>query len=64
MSNTLTEQQAIPPAAFDDYPGKWIAVRDGAVVASADSLGELRANPEVTREDAVYVVPEQSTYFF
>lgn len=64
MSGTLTEQRAIPVDAFVEYAGKWIAIRDGEVVASADSLAELRANPDVTREDAVFVVPEPSSTFF
>lgn len=64
MSSTLTEQQGIQTEAFEQYAGKWVAVRDGDVVAAADSLEELRANPDVRREDAVFVVPERSSSFF
>lgn len=64
MSGTLTQQQGIPAEVFAEHAGKWIALRDGQIVAVADSLDELRANPDVTREDAVFVVPEQSSTFF
>ena len=63
--STITQQSPIPVEAFsEEYVGRWVAVRDGAVIAVADSLEELRANPDVTREDAVYVVPDPSATFF
>lgn len=64
MSSTLTEQQGIQTEAFEEYAGKWVAVRDGSVIASADSLEELRRSPDVTRDDAVFVVPDRSSSFF
>jgi hypothetical protein len=64
VSPTLTEQQGIPTEVFEQYAGKWVAVRDGSVVAAAESLEELRENPEVTRADAVFVVPDRSSSFF
>lgn len=64
MSGTVTEQRAISTEAFEQYAGRWVAVRDGDVIAAADSLEELRANPDVSREDAVFVVPERSSSFF
>jgi Family of unknown function (DUF5678) len=45
------------------FAGKWVALRGGQVIASADSLEELRENEQVTRDDAVYVVPEPGIYF-
>jgi hypothetical protein len=64
MPNTLTQQPGIAAGAFEQYAGKWVAVRDGDVIAVADSLEDLRANPDVTRKDAVFVVPEPSSSFF
>lgn len=63
MSATI-EQHALPAEIFDEYAGKWIALRDDHVVASADSLDELRENPNVKQNDAVYVVPEAQSVFF
>lgn len=53
----VTYMESISPEALEPYAGKWVAIRDLAVVASADSLDELRRNPDVVRDDAVYVVP-------
>lgn len=63
MSTTI-EQPLFNPAALVGYEGKWVAIRDGEVIAAADTLEKLRTHPEVRREDAVYVVPEPSTYFY
>lgn len=62
MSST-TEQGPLLPKGVDQYAGKWIAIRGDEVVASADSLEELYANEEVSRDDAVWVAPEPGTYF-
>ena len=62
MSST-TEQGPVRPKDVEQYAGKWIAIRGDEVVASADSLEELRANEQVSRDDAVWVVPEPGTYF-
>jgi len=64
VTSTLTKQQGFPTEAFEEHAGKWVAVRDGDVIAAADSLEELRANPDVRREDAVFVVPDRSSTFF
>lgn len=62
MSST-TEQGPVLPKGVEQYAGKWIAIRGDEVVASADSLEELRANEQVSRDDAVWVAPEPGTYF-
>jgi hypothetical protein len=49
---------------MEQYAGKWIAIRGDEVVASADSLEELRANDQVSRDDDVWVVPEPGIHFF
>jgi hypothetical protein len=65
MSNVIHQHRTpLTAEELEAYAGKWVAIRDGAVVAAADSLQELRAHPEVRREDAVYVVPESSTLFY
>jgi len=47
----------------EQYAGTWVAIRGDQVVASADSLEELRANDQVSRNDAVWVVPEPGIHF-
>ena len=62
MSST-TEQGPVLPKGVEQYAGKWIAIRGDEVIASADSLEELRANELVSRDDAVWVVPEPGMQF-
>lgn len=64
MSETVIERSTITEQLLEEYAGKWVALRDGEVVASADSLAELRENPDVRREDAVFIVPERHSYFY
>jgi hypothetical protein len=61
-----TTEWSLPalPEGVEKYAGKWIAIRGDEVVASADSLEELRANEQVSRKDALWVVPEPGTHFF
>jgi hypothetical protein len=60
----ITQQPQFGLTGIDGLEGKWVAIRDGEVIASADSLAELHANDNVTRDDAVYVVPESNSAFF
>ena len=62
MSST-TKQGPVLPEGVEQYAGKWIAIRGDEVVASADSLEELYANEQVSRTDALWVVPEPGTHF-
>lgn len=64
MENTLTEQRALPDEALQEYAGKWVAIRGEEVIASANSLAELREIEDVRRDDAVFVVPPTSATFF
>ena len=63
MTNATTVQRALPVEIFEQHAGEWIALRGDEIVAAAASLEELRANPDVTREDAVFAVPERPTHF-
>lgn len=54
----------VPQEAFDDYAGKWIALREGEIVADADTEGELRQDDRVMPTDALFRVPEAATHFY
>lgn len=54
----------VPRDAFDRFPGRWIALRDGEVVADAAILEELRQDERVELTDALFRVPEPSTHFY
>jgi hypothetical protein len=61
--SSTTEQGPLLPKDVEQYAGKWIAIRGDEIVASADSLEELRTNDQVSRDDDVWVAPEPGTYF-
>jgi hypothetical protein len=51
------QQQALMPKGdLTPYAGKWIAVRDGEVVASAIDLASLRSLPDVREDDVLLPV--------
>lgn len=47
LKNTLKAEEGLAQELIE-YAGRWVAVRDHSVVASADSLGDLlsRVSPE------------------
>ena len=61
---TLEVARSPLPKSVEKYAGKWVAIRDGRIVASAETLDELYENPRVKDTDAVYPVPERGAYFF
>ncbi len=54
----------VPQEAFEQFPGKWIALRDGEIVADADTEDGLRHDDRVLSTDALFRVPEASTHFY
>lgn len=52
------------PDDIDRYAGRWVALRGLEVVADAETLPELRADPRVDRMDFVYAVPGPGTHFY
>jgi hypothetical protein len=65
MSSTVDiAQSPLPEGAVEQFSGKWVAIREGAVVAAADSFQELVENEEVRATDVLYHVPAEGTYFF
>jgi Family of unknown function (DUF5678) len=61
--SSTTEQGPLLPKGVERYAGKWVAIRGNEIVAGADSLEELRANEQVSRDDAIWIAPEPGTYF-
>jgi len=62
--STTTAQAPLPEGALEKYADKWIAVRNGMVVAAADTYDELQADANVTDDDATYYVPSASSLFY
>ena len=47
-----------------EYDGKWVAMRDGHVVAHADDEETLRAHPDVADSDLFFPVGEPPSGFY
>jgi hypothetical protein len=56
--------EKILPDDVDRYAGRWVAIRGLEVVADAETLTELRADPRVDQMDAVYAVPPPGVHFY
>jgi hypothetical protein len=52
------------PDDIDRYAGRWVAIRGLEVVADAETLAELRADPRVDQRDLVYAVPPPGVHFY
>jgi hypothetical protein len=62
---SVVARPPIPAEAFEKYPNQWIALRDGTIVAVADTYDELVAHPAVRpQDDMLYHVRSSSTYFY
>ncbi|HZO98188.1 MAG TPA: DUF5678 domain-containing protein [Gaiellaceae bacterium] len=57
-----TEQR--PSPELEPYDGRWVAVRDGAVVAHAADEASLRADPAVREGDLVFPVGDPPSGFY
>ena len=49
------------PENIDEYAGMWVALRNGEVVAAAESYDELERSEGFEPTDAFYTVPETGT---
>ena len=50
------QQEVMPKGDLAPYAGKWVALRDGEVVASALDAELLRENPDVQDDDVLVPV--------
>jgi hypothetical protein len=49
---------------LDDYDGRWIAVRDGLIVAAGDDEESVRADGAVRDGDLVYPIGDPPSGFY
>ena len=64
MATAAVSRPPVPQEAFEQFGGRWIALRDGEIIADADTPDELRADSRVESTDALFRVPEASTHFY
>lgn len=53
----------VPAEAFERFPGRWIAVRDGEIIVGARTIQELEASQLIEPSDTFFKVPEPHTKF-
>ena len=63
MAATISKPP-VPQEAFECFPGRWVALRDGQIIADAETEDELRQDERVESTDALFRVPEASTHFY
>jgi hypothetical protein len=54
----------VPTEAFERFTGRWIALREGAIVADADTREQLQQDERVELSDTLFRVPDASTHFY
>ena len=52
------------PDDTERYAGRWIAIRGRRIVADAETLAELRADPRVRDDDTFHAVPPPGIHFY
>lgn len=60
------QQQHLPKEDLKPYAGRWVALRDGRVIANASDGVTLRDDPAVRADDMILPVPRHpgGTYIF
>ncbi len=58
------QQELTPKDDLSAYQDRWVALRDGHVIASADDPAGLRANPDVELTDGIVYVGEPTEGYF
>jgi hypothetical protein len=53
----------VPADAFERFPGLWVAIRDGNIVAHARDLEDLERNDDVAITDTLFQVPQPGSKF-
>jgi hypothetical protein len=53
----------VPAEAFERFPGRWIAVRDGKIIADGRTVEDLQANSLIAAGDTFFRVPERNSKF-
>lgn len=62
--STIERVRSPLPAGIEKYEGRWVAIRDGEIVADAETLEALVADEHTSDTDLIYLVPERGTYFY
>jgi Family of unknown function (DUF5678) len=64
MSSPVEVARSPLPDGVERYPGRWIAIRGGEIVADADTFEALIDDERVDQKDVLYRVPERGSSFY
>ena len=60
----VTSDRIDYPEGWEEYRGRWVAIRAGQIIATAMRLDELFGDEQVERRDAVWHVPEEGFHLY
>jgi hypothetical protein len=58
------QEELSPKEDLSQYEGRWIALRNGHVIAVANDPTELRENAEVREDDGILLVGDPASGYF
>jgi hypothetical protein len=58
------QQDLAPKEDLTPHVGRWVALREGHVIAVADDPAELRASRDVGENDVILLVPRNPGGYF
>jgi hypothetical protein len=64
MAVPTTSLPPLSEESLKQYAGQWVAIRGNRVVAAAATFEELKRDPRVTQEDAIYHVPPAASVYY
>lgn len=64
MSGSVTITAIVNPEGWEDHRGRWVAIRDGEIVAAAAKLDDLYEDERMRDGDGVWRVPEAGFHFY
>jgi hypothetical protein len=64
MGGSVTITEIVDPEGWENYRGRWVAIRGDEIIAAAVELDDLVADERVARMDGVWRVPEAGIHFY
>jgi|GEM_PF-2658936 len=61
MPNHTVQNRPLSVEDLSAFEGQWVALRDGRIVAHAETPAELREMSQVNESDILILVPDHST---
>lgn len=63
-ANVTMKRPSLSRVDAEKHAGRWVAIREGSVIAEARSYERLRKDPRVATTDGIVQVPKRGAAFF